>query len=115
MKRGESEPAEDPVQAIPESYERKVTDDFIEPVVLMDEGRPVALVEAGDAVIYFNFRSDRGRELTRAFMLPELPPHAEGKFERGPRLADLDFVTMTEYESGLPVEVAFPADNVDLP
>ncbi len=115
MTRGEGARAEDPVQAIADSYERKVTDEFIEPVVLMDEGDPVALVEAGDAVIYFNFRSDRGRELTKAFALPELPPQAEGKFDRGPRLDALTFVTMTEYEAGLPVNVAFPADNVDLP
>jgi 2,3-bisphosphoglycerate-independent phosphoglycerate mutase len=115
MTRGEGARAEDPVQAIADSYERKVTDEFIEPVVLMDEGHPVALVEAGDAVIYFNFRSDRGRELTKAFVLPELPSQAEGKFDRGPRLDALDFVTMTEYEAGLPVNVAFPADNVDLP
>ncbi len=47
---------------------------------------PSRSVEAGDSVIYFNFRSDRGRELTKAFVLPELPPQAEGKFERGPRL-----------------------------
>ncbi|HST90263.1 MAG TPA: 2,3-bisphosphoglycerate-independent phosphoglycerate mutase, partial [Ktedonobacterales bacterium] len=115
MTRGEGARAEDPVQAIADSYERKVTDEFIEPVVLMDEGDPVALVEAGDAVIYFNFRSDRGRELTKAFVLPELPPQVEGKFDRGPRLDALTFVTMTEYEAGLPVNVAFPADNVDLP
>jgi 2,3-bisphosphoglycerate-independent phosphoglycerate mutase len=72
-------------------------------------------VEHGDAVVYFNFRSDRGRELTKAFVLPELPPQAEGKFERGPRLDGLVFVTMTEYEAGLPVDVAFAADNVDEP
>jgi len=84
-------------------------------VVLMEDDAPVALVENGDSVIYFNFRSDRGRELTKAFVLPELPPQAEGKFERGPRLDDLEFVTMTEYEAGLPVDVAFPADNVDAP
>ena len=115
MTKGEGQKALDPVQAIADSYERKVTDEFIEPVVLVDDGRPVATVEAGDAVVYFNFRSDRGRELTKAFVLPDLPPQAEGKFERGPRLDDLVFVTMTEYESGLPVEVAFPADNVDEP
>ncbi|HEX9069414.1 MAG TPA: hypothetical protein VF807_11655, partial [Ktedonobacterales bacterium] len=43
-------------------------------------------------------RSDRGRELTKAFVLDTLPPQAEGKFDRGPKLADLVFVTMTEYE-----------------
>jgi 2,3-bisphosphoglycerate-independent phosphoglycerate mutase len=115
MTRGEGLRASDPVAAIGESYERKVTDEFIEPVVLMEDGHPVATVEAGDSVIYFNFRSDRGRELTKAFALPEMPPQAAGKFDRGPRLADLVFVTMTEYESGLPVEVAFPADHVTMP
>jgi 2,3-bisphosphoglycerate-independent phosphoglycerate mutase len=115
MTSGEGRPAVDPVQAIAASYERGVTDEFIEPVVMMKDDAPVATVRPGDAVIYFNFRSDRGRELTKAFVLPELPPQAEGKFDRGPRLADLDFVTMTEYEAGLPVRVAFPADNVDLP
>ena len=115
MTRGEGQPVSDPVAGIAASYERKVTDEFIEPMVVMEEGHPVALVEAGDAVIYFNFRSDRGRELTKAFALPEMPPQAEGRFDRGPRLDDLVFVTMTEYESGLPVEVAFPADNVTEP
>jgi 2,3-bisphosphoglycerate-independent phosphoglycerate mutase len=115
MTRGEGVPATDPVAAIAASYERNVTDEFIEPVVLMDDGHPVATVAAGDSVVYFNFRSDRGRELTKAFVLPELPPQAAGKFERGPRIEDLVFVTMTEYETGLPVEVAFPADNVDEP
>jgi 2,3-bisphosphoglycerate-independent phosphoglycerate mutase len=115
MTRGEGRPATDPVAAIGESYERKVTDEFIEPIVLMEDGHLVATVTAGDAVIYYNFRSDRGRELTKAFVLPKLPPQAAGKFDRGPRLDDLTFVTMTEYELGLPVEVTFPADNVDEP
>src|SRR6476620_8908333 len=63
MTRGEGRPATDPVAAIAESYERGVTDEFIEPIALMEDGRPVARVEAGDSVVYFNFRSDRGREL----------------------------------------------------
>src|SRR5215472_11291048 len=63
----------DPVAAIAESYERQVTDEFIPPMVVMDGERPNAVVSEGDAVIYFNFRSDRGRELTKAFVLPELP------------------------------------------
>jgi 2,3-bisphosphoglycerate-independent phosphoglycerate mutase len=115
MTRGEGRPATDPVAAIAQSYEEQVTDEFIQPVVLMEDGHPVATVQAGDSVVYFNFRSDRGRELTKAFVLPELPPQAAGKFDRGPRLGDLVFVTMTEYEAGLPVLVAFPADNVDVP
>jgi 2,3-bisphosphoglycerate-independent phosphoglycerate mutase len=115
MTRSEGVQATDPVAAIAASYERTVTDEFIEPVVLMDDDHPVATVRPGDSVIYFNFRSDRGRELTKAFVLPELPPQAEGKFDRGPHIEDLVFVTMTEYEAGLPVDIAFPADNVDEP
>ena len=115
MTRGQGNAATDPVAAIGASYERKITDEFIEPIVLIDDGHPITTVDDGDAVIYFNFRSDRGRELTKAFVLSELPPQAHGHFDRGGRLADLTFVTMTEYEAGLPVLVAFPADNVDLP
>jgi 2,3-bisphosphoglycerate-independent phosphoglycerate mutase len=115
MTRGQGRMETDPVAAIGASYDRTVTDEFIEPMVLHTDGQPVALVEPGDAVIYFNFRSDRGRELTKAFVLPELPPQAAETFPRGRPLGDLTFVTMTEYEAGLPVEVAFPADNVDEP
>src|SRR5262249_27423028 len=115
MTRGEGQQATHPVAAIAASYERGVTDEFIEPIVIEQDGHPLARVEAGDSVIYFNFRSDRGRELTKAFVLPELPHQAEGKLDRGPRLDDLLFVTMTEYEVGLPVQVAFPADHVDEP
>jgi 2,3-bisphosphoglycerate-independent phosphoglycerate mutase len=115
MTRAEGRAETDPLAAIGASYDRKVTDEFIEPMVLHDNGQPVAIVEAGDAVIYFNFRSDRGRELTKAFVLPALPPQAAETFQRGQPLADLTFVTMTEYEAGLPVEVAFAADNVDEP
>src|SRR5260370_7784499 len=105
MTRGEGQPATDPVRAIAESYERKITDEFIEPIVLMDGGQPVATVAPGDAVIYFNFRSDRGRELTKAFVLPELPPQAADTFDRGPRIEDLVFFTTPEYASRLPLEL----------
>ena len=115
MTRAEGRQASDPVAAIQQSYDEKVTDEFIVPVVLMQDASPVATVRAGDSVIYFNFRSDRGRELTKAFVLDALPEQAEGKFARGPKLDGLVFVTVTEYEAGLPVDVAFPADNVDLP
>ncbi len=81
----------------------------------MEDGHPVTTVQAGDAVIHYNFRPDRARQLSKAFVLPELPPQAEGKFNRGPRLKDLVFVMMTEYEVGLDAEVAYRADEVDMP
>ncbi len=116
MTSGEGTPATDPVAALAASYDAGVTDEFIEPIVLRESGGgPVALVAAGDAVIDFNFRADRARQLTKAFVLPEMPPQARGVFDRGPALADLAFVTMTEYEVGLPVAVAFTSDDVERP
>ncbi len=71
--------------------------------------------KAGDALIHYNFRPDRARQLTKAFVLKELPPQAAGKFDRGPRIDNLQYVMMTEYEEGLDAEVAYRADEVDMP
>lgn len=116
MTEGEGTPATDPVAAIATAYTAGTTDEFIEPIVLRDVGgQPVALVRDGDAVIYYNFRADRARQLTKAFVMPELPPPAEGVFARPEMIADFSFVTMTDYEKGLPVLVAFPGDDVEQP
>jgi len=115
MTRGEGLHADSALAAIQQSYDKNVTDEFILPTVIMEEGHPVTTVQAGDAVIHYNFRPDRARQLSKAFVLPELPPQAEGKFNRGPRLKDLVFVMMTEYEEGLDAEVAYRADEVDMP
>ena len=71
--------------------------------------------KTGDAVIHYNFRPDRARQLTKAFVMQDLPPQAEGKFARGPLLADLVYVMMTQYEEGLNAEVAYRADEVEMP
>ncbi len=116
MTHGVGTAASDPIAAIAASYDAGVTDEYIEPIVLRDaNGIPVALVEAGDSVIYFNFRADRARQLTKAFVMSPLPPPAAGVFERGAPLPDLTFVTMTNYEDGLPVLVAFAGDDVEVP
>ncbi|MBA2678851.1 MAG: 2,3-bisphosphoglycerate-independent phosphoglycerate mutase [Ktedonobacteraceae bacterium] len=115
MTRGEGQQASSALAAIQQSYEKKITDEFILPTVIMEDGSPVATVKAGDAVIHYNFRPDRARQLTKAFVLQELPPQAEGKFERGPRLADLVYIMMTQYEEGLDAEVAYRADEVEMP
>jgi 2,3-bisphosphoglycerate-independent phosphoglycerate mutase len=115
MTRGEGLHASSAVQAIQQSYDKGVTDEFIVPTVVMEDDHPVAVVKAGDAVIHYNFRPDRARQLTKAFVMNELPPQAEGKFNRGPRIADLQFVMMTAYEEGLDAEVAYRADEVEMP
>ncbi|MDQ6645429.1 MAG: 2,3-bisphosphoglycerate-independent phosphoglycerate mutase, partial [Chloroflexota bacterium] len=103
------------IEAIQQSYEKKVTDEFILPTVIMEDNQPVAKVKAGDALIHYNFRPDRARQLTKAFVMKELPSQAEGKFDRGQRLEDLQYVMMTEYEAGLNAEVAYRADEVEMP
>jgi len=115
MTCGEGQRASSAVAAIQQSYDKGITDEFIIPTVVMEHDHPVAIVRDGDAVIHYNFRPDRARQLTKAFVLKELPPQAEGKFNRGPRLKDLQYVMMTEYEEGLDAEVAYRADEVDMP
>lgn len=90
-------------------------DEFITPSVIVDErGEPRGVVRDGDAVIFFNFRGDRPRELCQAFVLEEFPFEAADRsgqvrrqgFERRVR-PRVDFMTMTGYEEGLPVRVLF--------
>jgi 2,3-bisphosphoglycerate-independent phosphoglycerate mutase len=100
---GRREGAEDAVTVLRESYGKEIYDEQFVPVVLDAEG----MVKDGDAAIFFNFRPDRARELTKAFVLPD--------FDKFPRrkINDLLFVTMAEYEAGLPVEVAYPPEKVE--
>lgn len=88
--------------AIQASYEAQVFDEQFIPTVIAPRGEPIARIKAGDSCIFFNFRPDRARQLTKAFALP-----AFNKFPRE-QIQDLFFATMTEYEKDLPVEVAFP-------
>src|SRR5436305_1503054 len=115
MTRAEGIRATSATGAIEQSYQQGVTDEFIMPTVVMEDQHPVAVVKAGDALIHYNFRPDRARQLTKAFVLEELPPQAQGKFDRGPRLENLQFVMMTAYEEGLDAAVAFRADEVEMP
>ncbi|MBI5222083.1 MAG: 2,3-bisphosphoglycerate-independent phosphoglycerate mutase [Candidatus Magasanikbacteria bacterium] len=98
--------SDDPVKAIETSYAKKVYDEEFAPVVIGKDGEPVAIVKSGDAVIFFNFRPDRARQLTKAFVLPDF-----SKFKRQ-YIKNLFFVTMTEFEKELPVVVAFPPQVV---
>ena len=89
-------------EAVAGSYEKDVTDEFIEPTcIVTDEGEPLATVEDGDGVIFFNFRGDRPRELTRAFVEPGFT-----EFARTVR-PNVYYVCMTEYDATIPAAVAF--------
>jgi 2,3-bisphosphoglycerate-independent phosphoglycerate mutase len=106
---GEGERARSAADAVRQSYEADVGDEFVKPTIVGDphEGR----IASGDAVIFFNFRADRARQLTRAFVLPDF----DG-FERPAWPHPLHFVTFAEYENGLPVTaVAFAPTLVETP
>jgi 2,3-bisphosphoglycerate-independent phosphoglycerate mutase len=99
-----------PLEVFRASYAEGVTDEFIVPSVIAPEGQEPYTVSDGDAVIYFNFRGDRGREMSRAITDPEFD-----QFDRGRRLEDLYFVTLTRYAAGLNVRVAYQAMEVRVP
>ena len=110
LTRGIGRPAPDPLTAIQRSYDDGVTDEFIKPAVIVDEaGQPVATIGDGDAIVCFNFRADRVRQISRAFTLPDF----DG-FERE-MLRDLIYIAMTEYEKNMPYQVAFQNDDVAAP
>lgn len=104
---GEGLTAPDPLSAVQASYDADVTDEFIEPRVIAEGGRPIARIEAGDAVICFNFRADRVRQLTRAL--------TDENFEGFPRKKALSihYVCMTEYDETFSLPVAFPPVVMD--
>lgn len=104
MTDGAGESAPNPLAAIQKSYDAKVYDEEFVPVVCDKDG----IVKSGDAVLFFNFRPDRAREITQAFVQPQFD-----KFKRE-KIEPLLFVTMTEYEKGLPVDVCYPPDVIQM-
>lgn len=93
----------DPMAGIDASYENGVTDEFIEPIVMIEEsGEPLGTIKSGDSVIFFNFRADRARQLTRAFT----GLNFEG-FERE-RIKDLHYATFTQYDRSFNTPIVFP-------
>jgi 2,3-bisphosphoglycerate-independent phosphoglycerate mutase len=104
MVEAEGVHAPEPVAAIRASYEAGVTDEFVAPTVIVDDQGRTATLRDGDAVVFFNFRPDRAREITRALVDP-----AFSAFER-PQTPELRFVCLTEYDPTIPAPVAFQKD-----
>lgn len=101
---GEGEGVLLPSEAVKKSYADGVTDEFVVPKVVIDhEGKPKGLVQPGDTVIFYNFRADRAREITRAFVDQEF----EG-FPRRGGYPGVHFTCMTQYDATIPAPVAFP-------
>ena len=124
----------DPKEAINQQYAEGLSDEFLKPIIVKGTPR----IQKNDAVIFFNFRIDRPRQLTKAFVYDDFEkivgqkiafdPYTEkyskktyvedrvaSIFKRGPKIENLYFVCMTEYEKDLPSKVAFPPVTVGLP
>ncbi|MGR6837046.1 2,3-bisphosphoglycerate-independent phosphoglycerate mutase [Syntrophomonas erecta] len=107
MVLGQGRKAPNVFAAIEKSYEERVTDEFVEPVVIIkDDGQPVATVSTGDSLIFFNFRADRARQITRAFVDEDF----QG-FERTV-WPQVYYVCMTQYDAEIKAPVAFPPQNL---
>lgn len=90
-------------QAMQDSYDNDVTDEFVNPTLITGaDSQPLALIEDGDSVVFLNFRGDRPREITRAFVDPDF-----NSFDRGAQ-PDIYYVCLTEYDATIPAPVAFP-------
>ncbi|WP_165445429.1 2,3-bisphosphoglycerate-independent phosphoglycerate mutase [Bacilliculturomica massiliensis] len=109
MTLGEGFHASSASEALAEAYERGENDEFVKPTVITgSDGRPLATVDDGDSLIFFNFRPDRARQITRAFVDDTFTG-----FERKKRPADLCYVCMTQYDAEMPaVLVAFPPQSL---
>ncbi|MDT7806462.1 MAG: 2,3-bisphosphoglycerate-independent phosphoglycerate mutase [Acidobacteriota bacterium] len=101
--RAEGERAEDAVAAVRHSYERGVTDEFVEPVsITRADGSPVATIKDGDSCIFFNFRADRARQLTRSLAVEGFDGFAV------PDRPEIDYVCFTLYDQTFDLPIAFP-------
>jgi len=100
----------DAQKTLEESYQNNVFDEEFPPTIMVDrKNQPIATISKEDAVIFFNFRADRTVQLTKAFVDPKF-----SKFDRQ-FLNSLVFITMTEYQKGLPVEIAYPQQIIENP
>ncbi len=106
---GQGRRSGDPIAALKQSYQvtdangKKLTDEFVEPIVITRNSEPVGTIEDGDAVLFANFRADRARQLTVALTSDDPPWPSRAK-----ALKDLCFVTMTEYAADYPFPVVIP-------
>ena len=97
---GDGIKAESATQALQESYDNGKTDEFVEPTVICKDGQPLSLVKANDSVIFFNFRPDRAREITRAFCADEFTG-----FERKGGKLPLTYVCFKDYDESIPNKI----------
>lgn len=116
---GVGEEAESAESAVKNSYDKGVTDEFILPTVIKENGSPVAVIEKGDSIIFFNFRPDRARQITRALSQKEFTPYVDNEkgkkmyFERKTGFLAPVYTGFAVYDASFKdVYVAFPPDEI---
>lgn len=104
---GKGTPSHNAVDSIHDSYNNDITDEFIDPIVMVDDqNKPLAVIEPDDVVVFFNFRTDRGRQLTEVLTQSDCP-------ECDMKKMDLYFVTMTNYDDTFKgMHVIYDKDNI---
>ncbi|MBO1910962.1 alkaline phosphatase family protein, partial [Microvirga sp. 3-52] len=104
---GIAKTAATPTAGVLASYEKDIHDEFVEPFIIEELGKPVATIEDGDAVISFNFRPDRAIQLVRAFTDPNFDEFVTGK-----TFTNVKFVSFTHYSDDVIADVVFENDNL---
>lgn len=107
LRSGDGRWSKGPLEAVDEAYKRGETDEFVLPAVITSNNKPLATINDGDSIIFFNFRADRARELTRTFTQED----CKG-FNRGNKPKLSSYVCLTEYDSIFNLPVAFPPQSL---
>lgn len=106
MVNGKGQKTKNAVEAVKQSYEDGVTDEFIKPIAVYENNEPVSTIKEGDVVMFFNFRTDRGRQLTQALSQKDFPDYDM-------KTLDLKFYTMTKYDDTFKgINVIYTKDNI---
>lgn len=109
MVNGDGIASSDAVVSLKDSYSKDITDEFVDPIVMQNENKPVAKIEDGDSIIFFNFRPDRARQITRAIV----DENFDG-FDRGEKLKDIYFACMTQYDKTIEnVDVVYGPETIN--
>lgn len=109
LTKGDGEKIQDPEAYLQSSYAKNIFDEYLEPAIIAEADGSLPTIRDKDAVIFFNIREDRARELTKAFVLPGFD-----KFSKE-YLKNLNFTTLIKYEDDLPAKVAYMAEEVKTP
>ncbi len=106
MTSGKGITAETAALAVENAYAQGETDEFVNPTVIVKKGKPIALISDNDSVIFFNFRSDRAREITRAFINQDFKDFKRNSYPR------THFMCLTQYDETFDVPIAFPPESL---